>query len=253
MTKEYSVVVIDDDRSLSYIVREGIDKLDNFNVNGLAHNGEDGITLIKRIKPDIVILDIVMPKSDGLDVLEYFKLNNKPDWKMEFIILSALDHDLVTKQALNLGAMYYVVKPFEISTLTSKLNLLFFGSNISETKTDETDNKKKLNLLINEELNSLGVPIHLKGYKYIQSAVRQYLEHGNELLKITKFIYPAVAEEYGTTSSNVERAIRHSIESMFSKGDITYIKSSYKNEIFNNKIRNKEFIVVLAKQVRLKL
>jgi len=246
MSKCMDVVIIDDNQSLSFLIRDALNKEDEFQVVGLAHDGERGIELIKELNPDIVILDMVMPKADGLTVLETFNGQNGPD----FIVLSAIGHDLITKKSMSLGALYYIVKPFEIKSLIVRMKQLFLGDNIPEVKKEALVFNMYLDECISKELSALGVPLHVKGYHYIKDAVVLAIDSGNSSIRITKAIYPVIAEKNNSTASSVERAIRHAIDITLTRGPMTLISKYFKNELFNNKITNKEFIVGIADTIK---
>lgn len=246
MNKCMDVVIIDDNQSLSFLIRDGLNKEDEFQVVGLAHDGERGIELIKELNPDIVILDMVMPKADGLTVLETFNGLKGP----EFIVLSAIGHDLITKKSMSLGALYYIVKPFEIKSLITRMKQLFLGDNIPEQKKEELVFNMYLDECISKELNALGVPLHVKGYHYIKDAVILVIDSGNSSIRITKSIYPVIAEKNNSTASSVERAIRHAIDITLTRRPMDLISEYFRNELFNNKITNKEFIVGIADAIK---
>ena len=249
MNKSMSVVVVDDNQSLSYLIRDGLNKEEAFEVIGLAHDGEVGIQMITDLKPDIVILDMVMPKADGLTVLETFNGKEGPN----FVVLSAIGHDVITKKSMSLGAMYYIVKPFEIISLINRMKQLFLGDPIKEIEKEEVLYNIHLEELISKELNALAVPLHVKGYHYIKGAVQLVVESKDSVLRITKDIYPVIAENSNTTATSVERAIRHAIDITLTRGPMDLISEYFKNELFNNKITNKEFIVGVADTVKHRL
>jgi len=244
-----SVVIVDDNQSLSYLIRDGLNKEEAFEVIGLAHDGEVGIQMITDLKPDIVILDMVMPKADGLTVLETFNGKKGPN----FVVLSAIGHDVITKKSMSLGAMYYIVKPFEVTALINRMKQLFLGDPIKEIKKEEVLYNIHLTELISKELNVLAVPLHVKGYHYIKDSVQLVVESNDQVLRITKDIYPVIAQKSDTTATSVERAIRHAIDITLTRGPMDIISEYFKNELFNNKITNKEFIVGIADTVKHRL
>lgn len=247
------VVIIDDNESLTFAISDNINNLDEFEVVGIALDGESGIALVKELKPNVVILDIVMPKKDGLGVLEYFRDKRDEFKETEFVILSAIEHDLITKYAINIGAMYYLIKPFEMKDLMSRLQQLFVGSKQFENTLHELDSPKQIDNHVHNELVSLGIPMHIKGYQYIDEAVKLCLKRSGESIKITKYIYPVLAEKYGTSPGSVERAIRTAVEITLLRGNKQYLKVLFKNMMFNNKITNKEFILGITKSVETKM
>lgn len=246
MNKSKSIVIVDDNESLAVLIKDSLNKEDRFEVLGLAKDGEEGLALIRRLKPDIVILDMVMPKADGLTVLEELQDSYGPD----IIILSAIGHDIITKKAMSLGAMYYIIKPFEITSLINRMNQLFHGDIIETPANVVVNYNLKMDELITNELNQLGVPLHVKGYQYLKHAVMVVASKDNNVIKITKEVYPEIAIEHKTNASSVERAIRHAIDLTLSRGQIDYIHDYFKHELFNNKITNKEFILGIADVVK---
>jgi two-component system response regulator (stage 0 sporulation protein A) len=246
MSFKYRVVLVDDNQSLTYIIRDQINSLENFEIVGIAHNGEDGIGLINEQKPDLVILDIIMPQVDGLGVLEHFK----EDDNIHFIVLSAIGHDLVTKRAVSLGAMYYLIKPFDVNMLVERIQGLILGKEQSSNESEDTEHIKSL---VFDEINSVGVPMHVKGYQYLVDAVSLTIKEDFKSLKITKTVYPKLAEAHQTTAISVERAIRNAIDLTLNRKEDLSAREYFNKEMFNNKITNKEFIIRIANAVRNKI
>lgn len=246
MDKCKSVVIVDDNESLAVLIKDSLDKEERFEVIGLAKDGEEGLTLINQLRPDIVILDMVMPKADGLTVLEQLQNSYGPD----IIILSAIGHDIITKRAMSLGAMYYIIKPFEINGFINRLNQLFHGDVIESKEMPTLNFNLRQDEMITNELNELGVPLHVKGYHYLKDAITLVVGRDNSVIKITKEIYPEIASEHETTASSVERAIRHAIDLTLTRGQLDFIHHYFNHELFNNKITNKEFILGIADVIK---
>ncbi len=246
MFNSKSVIIVDDNESLSFLLKENLDKEKGFHVIGIAKDGLEGIHLIQEKRPDIVILDMVMPKADGLTVLEKIQGIHAP----EVIILSAIGHDIITKRAMSLGAMYYIIKPFEVPMFISRMNQLFHG----EQPINKVVKNDRINIRLDEritnELNSLGVPLHVKGYHYLKYAITMVAKNNTSVVKITKEVYPEIASKHDTTPSSVERAIRHAIDLTLARGSIEVIESYFNHELFNNKITNKEFILGIVDNIR---
>ncbi len=246
MESTKSIVIVDDNESLAVLLKDNLSREPRFDVLGIAKDGEEGLRMIESLKPDIIILDMVMPKADGLTVLEKLEGGYGPD----IIILSAIGHDIITKRAMSLGAMYYIIKPFEIGSFINRMNQLFHGDVIDEPEYKKLKYNIRLDDHIANELNALGVPLHVKGYHYLKHAVQVVALKDNSVIKITKDVYPEIAGANDTNPSSVERAIRHAIDLTLSRGSIDYIQAYFKHELFNNKITNKEFILGIADIVR---
>lgn len=238
-----NVVLVDDDQSLCYSIKDVLDHGDDFKVTGLAFNGEDAIKLIEKSPPDIVVLDIIMPKGDGLDVLKHFK----GKYKTEFLVLSALGHEKVTRRAIELGAMFYLMKPFNSKEFLDKMRSLFIGENIRNIKSPITSSL--CYKAIEESLNALGVPRHVKGYRYLYHGIYEIYKMNNMPFKITKDIYPKLADQFKTTPSSVEKAIRSTVDMTLTRGNRNFLNAYFSNELFNDKITNKAFMLKIANKI----
>lgn len=249
MEKRLRVLITDDNRHFCSILKETIDKDPMFTVVGIAHDGISALDMIAELQPDLVILDIIMPMLDGLGVLEKARLNGYSD-HTRFIVMSAVGHDDITFRAMNLGAMYYVVKPFDLNEFLRRLKE-FAGRQVPASEPE----KRKVSVRIDNHiigcLRELGVPMHVRGYQYIQDAVRIVIESPGSIGKVTKNIYPVIAEMHDTTSSRVERAIRNAIDLTFVRGNRESLMRVFNAELGDDrKLTNSEFIVMLADRIR---
>ncbi len=249
MNKKTRVLITDDNRHFCTILKEIIEKDSSYEVVGVAHDGVSALELIQMQSPDMVILDIIMPMLDGLGVLEKCK-NMDPQKKPQFIVMSAVGHDDITFRAINLGASYYVVKPFDMVEFMRRLKQFAAG------KEPEPSHYKKINTesmedLVSSELRDFGVPMHIKGYQYISDSVLIVLKDPSTLGKVTKAIYPPIAELHDTTPSRVERSIRNAIDLTFARGNQIVLRKLYKlDDQPDKKIANSEFIAVIAEKIR---
>ncbi len=258
------VVIADDNREFSEILREYIDSQNDIEVVGMAGDGFEAFDLISNLLPDVVILDIIMPHLDGLGVLE--KINTTPLKKRPiFIILSAVGQDRITQRALALGAEYYVVKPFDMEVLVSRIKQLKgfgkFKTPKPEYQADIKNNnnivaeKRDLEVEVTNIMHEIGVPAHIKGYQYLRDAIMMVVNDLDVINSITKQLYPAIAKDYNTTPSRVERAIRHAIEVAWNRGRIEAINSifGYTINMGKGKPTNSEFIAMIADKLRIEL
>src|SRR5699024_5396493 len=217
----------------------------------------------KDERPDILILDVVMPFLDGLGVLE--KINEiKGNYFPKVMILSAVGQDSITQRAIELGADYYMIKPFKFETFIDRLiQISEIDSSYSKIDILESVPKIKESSISNEEINletritkviqEIGIPAHIKGYLYLREAITIVIDDMDYLGAITKELYPAVADKFDTTPSRVERAIRHAIEVAWNRGKIDTIEEIFGYTINNNKGKptNSEFIALIADKIRL--
>ncbi len=264
LAKKIQVAIADDNREFGDILCEYLNSQEDIEVVGIARDGLEAYELITSTKPDIAILDIIMPHLDGLGVLE--KLNaTQMEKRPLYIILSAVGQDKITQRALALGAEYYVVKPFDMDVLVSRIRQLK-GSNqtsvirpesIKETKQPPSPEnfQHSLEVEVTNIMHEIGIPAHIKGYQYLRDAIMMVVKDLDIINSITKQLYPSIARIYNTTPSRVERAIRHAIEVAWSRGKVDAIDSlfGYTVSIGKGKPTNSEFIAMVADKLRLEL
>ena len=219
---------------------------------------KDGVAVLQEIdrnKPDVVLMDMFMPNLDSLAVME--RLGNDGKAKPITMIMSSCDNAQLEKEALSSGASYYLIKPFDIEMLADRI------AKLSDRDSDLTvihsfgNNSKNtdLELMITEIIHQIGVPAHIKGYHYLREAITLAVNNADIINSVTKQLYPTVAKKYQTTSSRVERAIRHAIEVAWDRGDIDVLNSYFGYTIHNErgKPTNSEFIAMIADKLRLRL
>lgn len=254
------VAIVDDNREFCQIIAQFISAHDEFDVIGTAKDGLEALDLIRTKRPDVVVLDIIMPHLDGLGVLE--KLHDMDDeYFPKVIILSAVGQDKITQRAIELGASYYVVKPFDFQQFIKRLketvdlgkNEDIIIPNTIKKEVNVQNTEKKLETSITKVIQEIGVPAHIKGYLYLREAITMVINDIDYLGAVTKELYPSVAEKYNTTSSRVERAIRHAIEVAWNRGKIDTIDKIFGYTVNNNKGKptNSEFIALIADKIRL--
>ncbi len=254
------VLIADDNREFAQIVARFIGEEDDFKVIGIAKDGIEALEIIEREEPHILILDIIMPHLDGLGVLE--KLHgSETDFFPKVIVLSAVGQDQITQRAIELGAAYYVVKPFDFKIFIKRLKQIAGNEYIVEKaseadtiRTRKSDLKERdMESKITKIIQEIGVPAHIKGYLYLREAITIVIDDMDYLGAVTKELYPAVAEKFNTTPSRVERAIRHAIEVAWNRGSIENIDRIFSYTVHNNKGKptNSEFIALVADKLRL--
>ncbi len=271
------VVLVDDARDLCNTISNYFKKVEDIEIVGIAHDGVEGYELICNMQPDVAIIDVVMPRLDGLGLLE--KLQVTPMEKpISYLMLSAVGHDGITQRAMQLGAHYYIVKPFErIEILESRIR------NLSNMETPETFkevdgtagrlvdmsrtrvagrfndtpviDENNLDNIITDLIHEIGVPAHIKGYGYLRDAIRMCVNDKSFERGITKLLYPAIAQKNVTTATRVERAIRHAIEVAWSRGsnEVLYKLFGYTIDSSRGKPTNGEFIALVSDSIRLKM
>ncbi len=256
------VGIADDNKDFCNILVDFFEMQEDIDVIFKASDGMQTVDAVLREKPDVLILDMIMPYLDGLGVLE--KLNAVDlDPMPRVIMLSAVGQEAITQRAINLGAEYYVVKPFDLSILAKRIQQLSGTSEPSAPKKKnnavksvllECESKKNdLEMDITNVIHEVGVPAHIKGYQYLRDAITMVVEDMDLLGAVTKELYPAIAKRNSTTPSRVERAIRHAIEVAWNRGRIETINSLFGYTVHNDKGKptNSEFIAIIADRLRL--
>jgi len=266
-----SVVIADDNKEFCSILNDYLLNQKDIVVIGIAKDGREALELVKEKKPDLLILDIIMPHLDGLGVLENIGTMNLLKVP-RIIILSAVGQDKITQQAITLGADYYTVKPFDMEIFTKRIREMFNGATKQQSTArnrpmqytpsssiladNNTINNGPMDLEteITNIIHEIGVPAHIKGYMYLREAITMVVSDMELLSAVTKELYPSIAKKYNTTASRVERAIRHAIEVAWGRGQIEAINRLFGYTIHNEKGKptNSEFIAIIADKLRLK-
>lgn len=261
--KKIQIVIADDNKEFGDILYEYLNSQSDIDVVGVARDGVEACELITTKMPDIAILDIIMPHLDGLGVLE--KMISTPLKKRPlFIILSAVGQDKITQRALALGAEYYIVKPFDMDVLVSRIRQLKETNQSAVIRSEYSGDHKamhhsppqrNLEVEVTNVMHEIGVPAHIKGYQYLRDAIMMVVKDLDIINSITKQLYPSIAREYNTTPSRVERAIRHAIEVAWSRGQVEAIDAlfGYTVSIGKGKPTNSEFIAMVADKLRLEM
>lgn len=258
--EKIKVCLVDDNKELVSMLESYVAAQDDMEVIGTAYNGQECLNLLADKQPDVLVLDIIMPHLDGLAVLE--KMRHIERLKQPSVImLTAFGQEDVTKKAVDLGASYFILKPFDMENLTSHIRQVSGKANAmikrplpSFRSATTVDGKpKNLDASITSIIHEIGVPAHIKGYMYLREAISMVYNDIELLGSITKVLYPDIAKKYNTTASRVERAIRHAIEVAWSRGNIDSISSLFGYTVSMSKAKptNSEFIAMVADKLRL--
>ncbi len=220
---------------------------------------KDGKAVLERaraVKPDVVIADVFMPSLDILGVLNGLRDIDEKERPM-VMAMSSFDNQRLEKETLDAGAAYYFLKPFDMNTMAQRIiKLSGWRNEVSPIVVkDNVVTDPQLELMITEIIHQIGVPAHIKGYHYLREAIMLSVKNSDIINSVTKLLYPTVAKKHGTTSSRVERAIRHAIEVAWDRGDIDVLNSYFGYTIQNDrgKPTNSEFIAMISDKLRLQL
>lgn len=211
--------------------------------------GSKLITLMETEKPDMLILDTELEDMEGYALLSEMQRTGK---QTPCIILSSVSHETMIRQAVNYGASYYMLRPFSPESIYHRI--LKYGVKEKRIKNRNEEGKdQKLEQEVTKMIRELGIPAHIKGYHYIRESIVMAVKDGSILNYITKMLYPSIAKKYKTTSSSVERAIRHAIDVAFSRGQAEYLEEMFGYRIRSGKPTNSEFIALVADKMRLEI
>lgn len=225
--------------------------------------GKDGMEVLQIIEeqnPDVVLMDLFMPRLDGIGVMNSVTKSKKSK-QPQFILLSSFDSPTLEREVMNAGASYFVLKPFEVKDLCERIVQMHnsVSGNIGSAKvmmsSVRSQQAPSLEVQVTEILHQIGVPAHIKGYHYLRDSIMMSVENPEIINAVTKQLYPSVAKRYETTSSRVERAIRHAIEVAWDRGDVDILNSYFGYTIHNSrgKPTNSEFIAMISDKLRLQM
>ncbi len=265
------VVIVEDNPLMRSMLEEMLGQEDGLRVIGKADNGEDAVRMIEDIRPDIVLLDLVMPKMDGISVVEQVKEQAKREGSLPklpaFIVLSAVGGEQMTEDAFRAGANYYMMKPFNRDILMNKIRHVgklpsarSAGRVMTPPRMKEAERisreeyiREHLETDITKMLHELGIPAHIKGYQYLRDAISLSVQDKEMMSSVTKILYPAIAKRNQTTASRVERAIRHAIEVAWGRGKLETIDELFGYTISTGKGKptNSEFIALISDKLLL--
>ena len=244
--EKIKVLMIDDNVNLVEMVNDYFEDNPRIDIVGSAYNGNEGLKIIKegKLEYDLIVLDLIMPKKDGIAVLRDLKENNI---NRNIIVATSYNAPDTIRKVSEYGVTYYILKPFDLPDLEDKI-----------LDTFTTSSKKSINILsnnlqisISKMLHELGMPSHIKGYQYIREAISMVYDNPDIVGGITKELYPELATKFDTTVSRVERAIRHAIEVSWNRGDWDLMEEIFGHSVDIDKPTNSEFIVTVADKLRL--
>lgn len=263
-----NVVIVDDNPMILNTLDEVISSEAGLSVIGRADNGKDAIDMIKDTQPDVVLLDLVMPQMDGITVVENIKKKTSMLKNPAFIILSAVGGEQMTEEAFPAGANYFLMKPFDKDILVNKIRRigkrpvrpvpgkvleapLKAATPEEAAMNREEYMKEHLETDITKMLHELGIPAHIKGYQYLRDAISMVVRDREMMEAVTKILYPEIAKKNYTSSSRVERAIRHAIEVAWGRGSLEVIDELFGYTISTGKGKptNSEFIALIADKI----
>ena len=246
-----TVVIADNAEDFCSNLTGALQRAEGFHVLGTANDGEQAIRMVMERKPDILVLDLMLAKQDGLSVL---KAISNMERKPVTLATSRFITDYVASAAVNLGVRYLMVKPCDMSALVERLEEIRGGE--SQRKSlPRRSASNDIETMVTNIIHEIGVPAHIKGYQYLREAIIIAVGDMDVINAITKVLYPQVAKTFQTTPSRVERAIRHAIEVAWDRGDLDTLQRFFGYTVSNTKGKptNSEFIALIADKLQLQL
>jgi len=256
------VLIVDDDMEYTKVLSDAILKRGSLDVIGCAYDGLAAVEMIEEGEPDVVVLDMIMPNLDGIGVLERVSMKKKFN-KPAFIVVSAIINERVAARTIALGAEYFMRKPVDFEALVNRIEMFTKEADLTMTEATKENELRVISKpsppdiekMVTNIIHEVGIPAHIKGYQYLRNSIIMVIEDLDIINSITKELYPTVAENFNTTPSRVERAIRHAIEVAWDRGDPDVLNSFFGYTIANAKGKptNSEFIAMIADKLRLQL
>jgi len=251
MNQLTTVIIADNTEEFCTSLSAALQQAGGYQVLGTANDGEQTIRMVTERKPDVLILDLMLPKRDGISVLKAIaNMEHKP----ATLATSAFLTEFVSSAAANLGVRYLMLKPCDISALVERLNEIRGGESLRRLISRRPD-KASIESMVTGIIHEIGVPAHIKGYQYLREAIIIAVNDMDVINAITKVLYPQVAKTFQTTPSRVERAIRHAIEVAWDRGDLDTLQRFFGYTVSNTKGKptNSEFIALIADKLQLQL
>lgn len=255
MENKLKIIVAD---NLTELGATCVKVLQSYGMDVYACEKDGAVVLDKciKIQPDVVLADVFMANIDILALLSELKKFDTASRPM-VMAMSSYDNPKIERETLQAGASYYFLKPFDVNTLAERIIQLTGWKNqlnpVIVKDNVYTDNE--LEMMVTEIIHQIGVPAHIKGYHYLREAIILSIKDDDMINSVTKILYPTVAKKFQTTSSRVERAIRHAIEVAWDRGDIDVLNTYFGYTINNDrgKPTNSEFIAMIADKLKLRL
>ncbi len=257
-SNQIKVLIADDNREFCGILRDYFSNDPDFELVDVCSNGMEVMETLSKKDVGVLILDLIMPYMDGIGVLEKIDALNL-EKRPKIIILTAFGQENITQKAVQLGADYYILKPFNLQVLGDRVKQVVQDDKPQNERRSQSSitftvpTPKNLEVEVTRIIHDIGVPAHVKGYQYLRDAILLVVDEVNYLGAVTKELYPTIAQKYDTTPSRVERAIRHAIELAWDRGDLDKINKFFGYTINGEKGKptNSEFIAIIADKLRL--
>lgn len=248
------ILIAEDDALQRCALSASLDGQEGLSVVGEAENGVEALTMIRELRPQVLLLDMVMPRLDGFGLLERWR-RIEADRRPAVIATTALARDDFITRAINLGVAYYLVKPIDLEFLVRQIqSCVGRERQLPPSPAPEEGDTDELERLVTAMLMQIGVPAHLSGYKFIRSGLIKVADRPELFTSMTRTLYPELAAQYGTTVSCVERAVRHAIAITWDRGGGENYRRLLGRQasLMGDRPTNSEFLAQVSEGVRLR-
>ena len=250
MENKKRIIVADVGEEFRALLVAGLREEADLEVVAETGDGQDAVRLVRELSPDVLIMDLMLTRMDGMEVLaEVNALSRKP----RVLVLSSFARDVVAEQAAAQGADYFIVKPCRLSSVVERVRQIASPFRKEGEGAGQSLSGQSLESVVTAIIHEIGVPAHIKGYQYLREAIMIAVADMDVINAVTKILYPEVAKRFGTTASRVERAIRHAIEVAWDRGDLETLQKYFGYTVSNAKGKptNSEFIAMIADRLQL--
>ena len=243
--EKLKIVIVDNNEEFNKGLKEFYNTKENIEVYNSFENIDEVVKFVSDNKVDVLITDIILQNSDGFYLIEQVK---KIDKEIKIVVVSAVYEDSLIKKAFSLGVNYYMIKPVDFNILNDRIEEILKTTNDGNVNKRSLQKTKQLEEKITNIFITVGIPAHIKGYQFLREAIKMAIDNPDIINSITKRLYPSIAERFETSSSKVERAIRHAIEVAWNRGKIENINALFGIRVYanNEKPTNGEFIALVA-------
>jgi two-component system response regulator (stage 0 sporulation protein A) len=249
---KHRVVIADNNRSYLELMREYFKKMQDFEIVAFAFDGKEAVDVILAEKPDLIIIDLILPLIDGFGVIEAVRACEDLS-STKIVMVSAISLDFVVHKAAELGIDYFFIKPFDTEVFKRRINEIMSDNRTDDDLVKILENPQTEETIITNLIRQVSIKPNIKGYQYLRDAILLVLNDISFLSAITTKLYPDIATKHNTTSQRVERAIRHAIETAWTNGKVSVLDSLFGYTINEKKGKptNGEFIAMIADKVRI--
>lgn len=245
--KQSQILILESNAAFAEELRGHLSSYENYTLCGISDDGEEGLELIEKTKPTVVLMSLLLKNADGFTVLERAKKNG---WKLNFIVLGNFADDKIISRVISLGARYYIMKPVSAEVVAERIAQIVEEENIVSPVRESVERKRASSLdeRISSIFISIGIPPHIKGYNYLREGIKMAVADPHIINNVTKGLYPMIGERFQTSASKVERAIRHAIEVAWNRGRIDAVNAIFGARVYigTEKPTNSEFIALVA-------